>query len=137
MKVESFLLCDAATDTMGKLNILGAFDRIYLKSTPGVYQGCTVAMRVRFYRSEVGNHNFEIRFIEQDGKDIMKPLSGQVNVSFSSEANSGAMNFVLNIVRMRFEYFGDYQLDLRMNNEIMASLPLTVCPTPQKPVERF
>ena len=132
MKVEAFLLCDAATDTMGKLNILGAFDRIFLKSVPGVYQGCTVAMRVRFYRSEMGNHNFDIRFIEQDGKDIMKPLNGQVNVTFSSDANSGAMNFVLNIMRMRFEYYGDYQLDLRMNDQMMASLPLTVCPPPAK-----
>lgn len=137
MKVEAFLLCDAATDTIGKLNILGAFDRIYLKSTPGVYQGCTVAMRVRFNRAEVGSHTFEIRFIEQDGKDIMKPLSGQVEVSFSSDAHSGAMNFVLNIVRLRFEYFGDYQLDLRMNGEMKASLPLTVLQTPQKPSERF
>jgi len=130
MKVEAFLLCDAATDTMGKLNVLGAFDRVFVKETPTLYQGCTVAMRVRFNRAEVGNHAFEIRFVDQDGQDIIKPLNGQVEVNFSSDATSGAMNFVLNIVRVKFQYFGDYQVDLRMDGEILASLPLAVCPVP-------
>jgi hypothetical protein len=127
MKVEAFLLCDAATDAMGKLNVLGAFDRVFLKTTPGIYQGCTVAMRVRFTRMEVGTHEFEIRFIDQDGKSIIKPLQGHVDVNFESDAASGAMNFVLNIVRVRFDYYGDYQVDLRMNGEVVASLPLVVC----------
>ncbi len=130
MKVEAFLLCDAATDTMGKLNVLGAFDRVYVKETPTIYQGCTVAMRVRFSRVEVGNHQFEIRFVDQDGRDIIKPLNGQVEVTFSSDAPSGAMNFVLNIVRVRFPYYGDYQVDLRMDGDILASLPLAVCRIP-------
>lgn len=130
MKVEAFLLCDAATDTMGKLNVLGAFDRVFVKETPSLYQGCTVAMRVRFNRSEVGNHLFEIRFVDQDGRDIIKALKGQVEVSFSSDATSGAMNFVLNIVRVKFPYFGDYQVDLRMDGNALASLPLAVCRIP-------
>ena len=29
MNKEVFVLCDAATETVGKLNILGAFDNIY------------------------------------------------------------------------------------------------------------
>ena len=29
MNLESFLLCDAATDQQGKLNVLGAFDNIF------------------------------------------------------------------------------------------------------------
>ncbi len=131
MKIEAFLLCDAATDAVGKLNVLGAFDRIFLKQVPGVYQGATVAMRVRFDRSEVGTHHFEIRFIDQDGRDIIKALNGQVDVNFGSDAHSGAMNFILHIVRVQFAYFGEYQLDLRFNNEIRASLPLTVHPVPK------
>jgi len=78
----------------------------------------------------MGSHHFEIRFIDQDGKDIIKALNGQVDVNFGSDAHSGAMNFVLNIVRVPFEYFGDYQLDLRFNDEVRASLPLTVNKAP-------
>jgi len=133
MKVEAFLLCDAATDTMGKLNVLGAFDRIFVRDTPTLYQGCTVAMRVRFNRAEVGSHAFEIRFVDQDGRDIIKPLRGEVEVTFSSDAPSGAMNFVMNIVRVKFPYFGDYQVDLRLDGDSVASLPLAVCPIPKMP----
>ncbi|MHC4882477.1 MAG: DUF6941 family protein, partial [Planctomycetota bacterium] len=32
--MEAFLLCDAATDQNGKLNVLGAFDNIFAKETP-------------------------------------------------------------------------------------------------------
>ena len=28
MNIEAFLLCDAATDSAGKLNVLGAFDQL-------------------------------------------------------------------------------------------------------------
>jgi hypothetical protein len=136
MKVEAFLLCDAATDAVGKLNVLGAFDRVFLKSVPGIYQGCTVAMRVRFTRMEVGTHEFEIRFIDQDGKSIIKPLQGQVDVNFESDAQSGAMNFILNIVRVRFDYYGDYQVDLRINGDVVASLPLVVVSVPEKEARR-
>lgn len=132
MKIEAFLLCDAATDTMGKLNVLGAFDRVFLKHVPGVYQACTVALRVRFEREETGAHQFEIKFIDQDGKDIVNPLSGQVDVSFGSDAHSGAMNFVLNMVRVPFAYYGDYRLDLRFDGKIVGSLPLSVCAVPEK-----
>ena len=34
MNIEAFLLCDAATDQQGKLNILGAFDNLYAKKIP-------------------------------------------------------------------------------------------------------
>jgi hypothetical protein len=131
MKIEAFLLCDAATDSMGKLNVLGAFDRLFLPETPGFHQACTVALRVRFDRMEVGSHEFEIRFVDQDGRDILKPLMGQVEVTFGGEAHSGAMNFVLNLVRIPLSYYGDYQLDLRFNGNLVGSLPLTVCPIPR------
>jgi hypothetical protein len=128
MRVEAFLLCDAATDSMGKLNVLGAFDRVFMREVPGVYPACTVALRVRFERAEMGRHRFEIRFVDQDGVPILAPLQGQVDVSFSSEAHSGSMNFVLNLVRIPFSYYGDYQLDLHLDDRLMGSLPLTVCP---------
>ena len=41
MEVEAFLLCDCATDQQGKLNILGAFDRLYTtKNSRGTPRLC-------------------------------------------------------------------------------------------------
>ena len=52
MNVELFVLCDAATDYQGKLNILGTFDAIRAKEMPVVYPLCTVALRMRFQKTE-------------------------------------------------------------------------------------
>ena len=43
MNIQVAVLCDAATDDNGKLNLLGAFDTIYtqqLPSTPNVPLRC-------------------------------------------------------------------------------------------------
>ena len=48
MNIEAFLLCDAATDQLGKLNILGAFDNIFTKKVPFVHPACTIVARIRF-----------------------------------------------------------------------------------------
>ena len=37
MKVEIFALCDAATESQGKLNLLGTFDQLVAGSVPVVH----------------------------------------------------------------------------------------------------
>ena len=34
MRLEIFTLCDAATDSVGKLNILGSFDTLWAREAP-------------------------------------------------------------------------------------------------------
>jgi hypothetical protein len=54
VNVEVFALCDAATDSGGKLNVLGAFDSLQVGAYPTVYPHCAVAVRIRFRRIEQG-----------------------------------------------------------------------------------
>ena len=48
MQVEIFSISDAATSENGKLNILGAFDTIWVRQFPALYPHCAVAVRMRF-----------------------------------------------------------------------------------------
>src|SRR5205823_5014735 len=49
MKVDIFTLCDFAnTDSAGKLNILGSFDRINAHTMPMVHPLCCLAIKMRF-----------------------------------------------------------------------------------------
>ena len=57
MKVEVFALCDAATESQGKLNLLGTFDRLVAKQLPVVHPACAVAIRLRFDTMEVAAHH--------------------------------------------------------------------------------
>jgi len=126
MNIEAFLLCDAATDQRGKLNILGAFDNIFAKKMPTMHPACAVAARIRFEKIEEGSHPIRIRIIDEDGKSIGPKLEGNVNVRIGDDADSTATNIVLNIQRLKFEKYGQYRIDLAIDNQIKASLPFHV-----------
>ena len=82
MDIEAFLLCDAATDQHGKLNILGAFDRIFAGEVPMTHPACSVAARIRFDRIEEGQHEVRLLMIDQDGKTLGPKLKANANIQF-------------------------------------------------------
>jgi len=132
MNIEAFLLCDAATHQQGKLNILGAFDNIYAKKVPIVHPACAIAARIRFEKVEEGNHPIRILIIDEDGKSIGPKLDGNVNVSIGDDVDSTVTNIVLNIQRLKFEKYGQYRIDLAIDNKIEGSLPFNVREIPNQ-----
>ncbi|MBF0593655.1 MAG: hypothetical protein HQL22_01660 [Candidatus Omnitrophica bacterium] len=126
MIVEIFSLCDAATSDSGKLNLLGAFDVINVKQFPAVLAHCSVAVRLRFFASEQGDHHIEVRFIDADGKSILPPAGGSIKVELPQGQRSAAFNLVLNIPGLKIDAAGDYALELRVAGQGVISLPLEV-----------
>lgn len=133
MKTEAFLLCDAATNQQGKLNILGAFDNIFARKMPVTHSACAIACRIRFDRSEEGEHAMKINVIDTDGKDIMPAMNGKINVRIGRDVESNAVNLVLNLQGMRLERYGEYQIDLSVDETHLASLPFYVRQLPERP----
>ncbi len=126
MIIEIFTLCDAATSDTGKLNLLGAFDVINVKQLPAVLAHCAVAVRLRFYAIEKGDHHIEVRFIDADGKNVLPPAGGNIKVDFQHNQRSAAFNLVLNIPSLKIEAAGDYALELRVKNQCILSLPVEI-----------
>jgi hypothetical protein len=126
MQIEVFSLCDAATADGGKLNILGAFDTIWTRNVPVVHPQCTIALRVRFERIERGAHRVTVNFVDLDGRNIMPPANGTINVNFPDEQQSGSANLIFNLQMLQIERFGEYAIDLAIDGERKASLPLVV-----------
>src|SRR5512141_2240732 len=71
MNIQVAVLCDAATDEHGKLNLLGAFDTIYTQQLPAVHPQCSIALRVTFAHQDEGNHQLRLNFVDADGRSIM------------------------------------------------------------------
>jgi hypothetical protein len=133
MDIEAFLLCDAATDQQGKLNVLGAFDTIWTKKLPAIHPACAIAVRIRFERVEESNHPIRICIIDEDGKSICPKLEGSVNVRIiGDDVSSGVTNIVLNIQRLKLEKYGQYRIDLAVDNQIKGSLPFHVREIPNQ-----
>jgi hypothetical protein len=126
MDVEAFLLCDAATDQQGKLNVLGAFDTVFAKEVPAVHPACAVAARIRFSKVEQGEHAVRICVIDQNGKEVVPKLDGKVSVLVAEDASSMAVNLVLNFQRLKLPDYGEYSIDLAIDGEQKASLPFFV-----------
>lgn len=136
MKIEAFVLCDAATEYMGKLNILGTFDTIHARQIPAVHALCALAIRLRFERIERGEHKIRVNLVNEDGQTIVPPLDATVQVMFPDELPSYALNLVLNLQGMRFQKYGEYSVDLAIDGRHEASLPLFVRAVPTPPHAR-
>ena len=132
MDIEAFLLCDAATDTHGKLNVLGAFDSIFVKQLPTKHASCAIAARIRFAKSEQGEHKIKLNVVNQDGEKIVPTLDGKIGVRIQPDADSIAINLVLNLHQMELKDVGRYSIDLALNDKHLASLPLNVRHHPQQ-----
>ena len=130
MRVEVFSLCDAATvDASGKLNVLGAFDTIWAANVPVIHPQFAIVLRLRFDNIERGEHKVAFNIVDIDGKHVLPPASGTINVSFQDEQRSGSANSILNVQRVKLDSFGEYSIDLAIDGRKEASLPLFVMRT--------
>jgi len=130
MNIEAFLLCDCATDSGGKLNVLGAFDSIYVRQLPAVHPACTIAARIRFSKIEQGQHSIRINVIDQDGKDIAPRLEDKISVNIPDNVDSSVVNLILNLQRLKLDSCGEYRIDLAIDNRLEGSLPFSVRKVP-------
>jgi len=132
MNIQVAVLCDAATDDNGKLNLLGAFDTIFAPQWPAVHQQCAVALRVTFMSGDEGERKMKLNFVNADGRSIMPPIDIPVSVVMPDEAHFVTRNFIVNIQGLKFAEAGLYSVDVRFEDKSRAAIPLWVKPLPQQ-----
>ncbi len=126
MNIQVAVLCDAATDDNGKLNLLGAFDTIYTQQLPAIHPQCSVALRVTFGHEDEGDHQLRLSFVDADGKAIMPPIPIPVKVTLPGDSHFGTRNFIVNIQQLKFADPGLYSLDIALDEESHASIPMLI-----------
>jgi hypothetical protein len=126
MNIQVAVLCDAATDDNGKLNLLGAFDTIYAPQMPAIHPQCAAALRTTFVPGDEGTRKLTLNFINADGKPIMQDINLPVQVALPDEAHFLTRNFIVNFQNLKFDEPGLYSLDVRLDDESQASIPLLV-----------
>lgn len=133
MNIQVAVLCDAATDDNGKLNLLGAFDTIFAPQLPAVHPQCSVALRVTFTAGDEGNRKLKLNFVNADGRSIMPPIDIPVAVTLPEDAHFVTRNFVVNIQGLKFPETGLYSVDVRLDDKSQAGIPLWVKNLPPGP----
>ncbi|MTI39727.1 hypothetical protein E1140_09500 [Fulvivirga lutimaris] len=81
-------------------------------------------MRLRFAKSEIGKHNFEIKFIDPD-KNVLQSIDGQIEVNEPiAGVDYTSINSVLRFGNLEFKSFGKYSFELYIDGEWSRGLPL-------------
>lgn len=122
MEVDIFTLCDAATESGGKLSVMGAFDIIFSPTAPAIHPQCAIAARLRFFRIEQGEHKLILHIVDEDGK-ILINLNGDIDVKLPNDDLFGSISFILNLQRMRLEKFGEHAVNLAVDGLQVKSFP--------------
>jgi 5-hydroxyisourate hydrolase-like protein (transthyretin family) len=133
MNVQVAVLCDAATDDNGKMNLLGTFDTIYAQQLPAVHPQCAVALRVTFAADDEGQHKLKLNFINADGRVIMPSIEIPVMVTLPDDVHFLTRNFIVNIQQLKFAEAGLYSVDVRLDDKSQANIPLLVKNIPARP----
>jgi hypothetical protein len=126
MNIQVAVLCDAATDDNGKLNLLGAFDTIYTQQLPAIHPQCSIALRVTFSSGDEGKHTLALNFVDADGHSIAKFPPIPVEVALPDDMHFGTRNFIVNIQQLKFENPGLYSIDILLDGQSQANIPLLV-----------
>jgi hypothetical protein len=127
MKIEILTICDfAQAEPTGKLNILGAFDRIVGREAPVARSVFAVAARIRFEAHEEGARIVSVSFIDSDGQPVIPVLRAKFTVKIHPHESSATLNYVMVVPQIKFARFGDYQIDLAVDDKVEATIPLHV-----------
>ena len=134
MNIQVAVLCDAATEDNGKLNLLGSFDTIYAPQLPAVHPQCAVALRITFFAGDEGKHSLQLNFMDADGRPIMANFPAvPVEVVLPEDIHFVTRNFIVNIQQLKFAEVGLYSVDVRIDGQSQASIPLSVKNLPGRP----
>jgi hypothetical protein len=124
MEIEIFTLCDFAQDNNSKLTIVGTFDSIHSKQFPFMHPACSVACRLRFSNKEAGSHDFRLRLIDTQSKELIKPIEGTINIGESANGQLSSINVVAQFAQLKFDKPGRYSFELYIDGEWSSGLPL-------------
>ena len=126
MDVQIASLCDSAADYGGKLCLIGAFDTILVRQFPAAHPFCSVALRVVFRDTDEGKHMLRVNLIDDDGANLLPKIEAPLEIRLPENQFFASVNLVFNLQGMRFNRPGQYSIDIALDGQIMARIPLQV-----------
>ncbi len=127
MQVDFAFLCDAATESGGKVHALGiGFERISVRALPATHPRAVAVVRFAFTRADAGEHRFRVRVSDADGRDIAPAVEGQVNLAVGDDASGGKANMIVDLVQLDLRTSGPHEVNVSLDGQEVVSLPFEV-----------
>jgi hypothetical protein len=126
MQVQVAALCDSAADYGGKLCMIGAFDTIGVRTFPATHPHCSIALRIVFHDQDQGKHQLRVTMIDEDGRNLLPRLEPNLEVRMADNLFFATVNMVFNLQGLKFEKPGHYSIDVSVDDNIVARIPLQI-----------
>jgi len=137
METRILLAADYANvDSAGKMNVLGAFNRIILQQFPGIHRSMHLVIRLA---AELGEFNQErilkIVLFDQDANAIWSTSDVPFTIPMPKEGRTVDFNAVIAIRDMVFPKPGRYEFRVFVNSDLKGVVPIDLEQGGQPPAE--
>ena len=130
MNLDFAFICDYA-EVSGKINALGiGFDTIYSPKVPAKHPLFFLVLQLRASPAESGEKNLQISLINDDGKDMMPPLSGKFEMRKLESGLENIHRIAVSIKDVEFPKYGHYSLRTVVDGTEMNSINIKITPPP-------
>nr|UXE44322.1 hypothetical protein Hi04_10k_c2089_00010 [uncultured bacterium] len=130
MNLKLAAIADSANASeLGKLNILGIFREIFTSATPITYPFFHTAYIVEPSLDERDReHTMVLSVLDGDRRVVAGPVHGRFQTTSAPAGTNVICNLVIGWQGIVFPSYGDYVIELKINDIWMADLDLTVIP---------
>ena len=126
MQVDFAFICDYAEAT-NKVNALGiGFDTIMSSRVPVRHPNFFLVTQLRANVVEAGEKNFEVHLIDEDGKEIIPPIKGKLNIPRPPAGTESTGRIAMRFDSVEFPKFGTYSMHVLVEGHEMSRIPLRV-----------
>jgi hypothetical protein len=133
VNVDFAFICDYA-EASGKLNALGiGFDTIFTPKLPARHLHFSLVLQIKASVVEAGQKHIQVNLIDEDGKDVIQPINGQINIPRTDGSAPNTGRFVMEFGNIEFKNYGIYSVRVVIEGLEMASLSFRVAPPPNLP----
>ena len=131
MNIDFAFICDYA-DVTGKINALGiGFDTIYAATVPCKHNLFFLVIQLRANSFEAGEKQVEVNLIDEDGKNVIPPLKGNLKMPKPVSATESVSRLALQFNNVEFPRYGSYSLHTIVDGHEMVRVPLKVSEPPK------
>jgi hypothetical protein len=132
--VQYMLLADSVQQIdQGKLNILGTFDQITVPTLPVRQPGMViVALLVAETEDELGEHQFGVRIMRPNGKQVTETGTTMRVVPAAGSWKLAPVRLVIGLAGLPLREYGRHQVELLVDGEVIGKHPLTVAKPPDE-----
>ncbi len=134
-KVQYMLLADSVQQIdQGKLNILGTFDQINAAKLPMRHPVIfLVALLVAETEDELGEHQFVVRVMRPNGKQVAETGTKMRVVPAAGSFKLATVRIIIGLGGLPLREHGRHEVELLVDGKVVGRHPLNVVKPPDQP----